>query len=244
MLRVPYQVSRLPGEMTVNGDLSDWPLDVPLVRLSTACTGCQAINADQPGGNFGVSVLFPDETPPASDLEAYFRIGWTPGALFVLALAKDDQFLQVNPADLPGTKAADPAETRDGVEIFLDTDGSFDDGYDTNDNRLFIGAGAERELYPRPQGHFEPSDSELQIAGRGIGACYFVEMKFSSTYLSGSPRGGRPPGAGTIYGFDIAINDWDVENGTPHRAHQVLWKHPGTNYYNETSQFPAIELQP
>jgi len=186
-------------------------------------------------------MLFPDEPPQTTDLEAYFRIGWAPGGLYVLALVKDNEVLSMPPASVPSAPAGtSPAAMQDGVELFLDGSAELNEGYDDDDRHLFIGALSA--IWERPSGRPDPGAS-VQVGRKTEGACYFVEVKLSSTYLA-STANARAPDVGVVYGFDIGFNDWDTEGAAPNRAHQVLWKHPGVKYDFDTSGFPAIELVP
>jgi hypothetical protein len=232
-----------PNMITVDGNPNDWTsLSVPLIPLRETCVGCQNPPSKSPGGKPGVYVVNPDLPPATSDLEAYYRITWVGGTLYALVLVKDDRIVSVAPAAVSDAGTFDPAETQDGVEIFIDGSATYKNGYDENDHHVFIGAvspGARPELF-EPEHAGDPGISDLAAKVTRKDSCYFVELGINASYLPG----GRRPEETAPYGFTIAVNDWDdMEEGyaTAVRAHQVFWKHPGVLYGFETL-FPRIEL--
>jgi hypothetical protein len=231
-----------PNTINVDEDQSDWTsMSIPLIRLREPCVGCQNPPSMSPGGKPGVYVVNPDGVPVTSDLEAYFRVTWVGGTLYVLVLVKDDQIVSVAPAEVSDAGTFDPAETQDGVELFIDGNAEYRNGYDSNDHHVFIGAvsaGMRPELF-EPERSGDPSPSDLAAKVTSKNSCYFVELGINTSYLPGGNR----PDANARFGFTIAVNDWDREDGyaTPVRAHQVFWKHPGALYGFETL-FPRIEL--
>jgi hypothetical protein len=238
-----------PNRIVVDGNPSDWPETVPMVALQTPCARCQDDSPSNPGGRVGVTVVNPNGKPLATDLEAYFRVTWSNDeAIYVLVLVKDDQVVSMLPTARPETAQRDPAETQDGAEILINGDNVIKQSYDTNDHHVFIGAfpaldQSSRPEILEPQVNPDPPASSLLARSSQRDSCYFVEIALDASYLL--PENGQRPIAGTRYGFSVAVNDWDVEEGQtlPARAHQLFWKHPGIKYADVVHDFPQIELR-
>jgi len=221
-----YLVSRLPGAPSVT-NLESWG-SVPLIPLDFAC-GQECRSGTDPGTLSGQVIQNPGDLPLASDFEAYFRIGWFNESVFVLGLAKDNEFVA-----LDGGHAT--AQLQESLEVFLDSlDGL--EPYQSKDHHVFIGLGSGED---DPQ-QGPPTLAELRVQRERKGFCFFIQAEFRAGSLEPTPNGG------VRYGFSVGMNDWDTEEdagGAARREHQVLWMSPGAEYGSKVVMFPRIELQP
>ena len=228
-----YGIPRTPRAISIDGQPDDWDNRIQLVPLEVTCNNCQQ-GQNQVGGRNGYNIRDAAGRPSPTDLAAYARVAWDAGALYVITLTKDDDFVPIAPK--PSGLEASDAELQDGLELLLDSDFNPLNTTD-NDYHLFIGfsTGASDHLKPMtPVG--EPG---LEVARSSSGRCHFIEARLSASFLSPTST---PLAENRRLGFSVAVNDWDTHQGVPDRDHQVFWKDPGPEYAVKQVGYPAVQL--
>jgi hypothetical protein len=159
--------------------------------------------------------------PRSADIQGEFRAMWDDDALYVLAQVLDDETAR-GPQSSPWED--------DGVEVYVDGDGSRNDsvdGYDAND-RQYV---------------FRWSDPEAHEAkGRGVEGIRFAQKEWEYGYRMeiAVPWGtvGVAPEAGATIGLDVHVNDNDGVG----REDKLMWSDGGDKANSEPRRFGKAVL--
>jgi len=221
-------------KVAADGDLQEWT-GVRLYPILTPCTTGSNCRIDQPGGQTGEPIV--GQIPNAADLTAVFGVGWDTSALYAVAKVMDDQIVALD---------AKNVEQQDGIELLLDGNlNDTDPNYSPDVHHLFAGA-----LAPSSVNVIEKNQSlqpgDVTVATKKAGRCYYVEVRLSWPYVMGNQA--YSPKSGDRHGFTIAVNDWDVPQGSDGAAHpvresQLFSVMPGPNYDYQSTGFGIVTLE-
>jgi hypothetical protein len=234
----PLQVPRGNG-ISIDGSRDDWQ-GIPAYQLLQTCNTGDCTDDALP------EITAVAELPPRRDLDAYFRVAWSPDFFYVLGDVYDDA-LFANGAGVDDGRCQNGALCEDALTVFFD--GKNDraqqgDGYQFDDPRVFLGLAGQAY---RVSGFLESGDVDLKPVQNG--ACYRIEAQIAWTMIVGVQanavvEGQFPPATGQNYGFDISVNDWDpgVSDQTERRESHLFWVNPGPQYHRRTAGFGAMTL--
>ncbi len=241
------EISPSPDEMPVpfanivlDGEIGDWA-NIPSYPYQAVCRDCL--------DNATARITEDGTVPPRDDLESYFRVAWNNDFFFVVQDTfdrdlLDDSALVPSCQDHGGARAL----CEDGLQVFLDGREDRREGYFNDNIRVLVGL-SERFFAPT-MGDVNSDDVTVK-ALKWAPACYRIEARFDWEYVTNSaqgnpaPPGQFPPLPGQIYGFDIAVNDWDpsIADATLfERQSQVFWLDAGSNYATTTAGLPLMKL--
>jgi len=150
----------------------------------------------------------PTQSKPPTDLSIEARAAYTNTTLF-LAFRVHDQFVDAQESDRTMPMY------NDGVEVFIDGDGVFNDF--GNDGSMGTGSREGFQLLVNAAGHqFTASkdftNADWKAAARRTGDGYIVEMEIPLALIDtkdGPPV--VPPGPGTLLNLGLAVTDNDAE---------------------------------
>jgi hypothetical protein len=240
------EVSPSPQEMPVpfanivlDGEIADWT-NIRSYPYEAVCRDCL--------DNATARITEDGTVPPRSDLESYFRVAWNNDFFFVVQDTFDRDLL--DDSSLVPTcqdRGGDRAVCEDGLQVFLDGRQDVRQGYFNDNIRVLVGL-SERIFAPT-NGDFG-ADRIAAKAKKWAPACYRIEVRFDWEFVTASisnpaPPGQFPPLAGQVYGFDIAVNDWDPGIADPtlfERQSQVFWLDAGPEYAQNTNGLPLMRL--
>lgn len=235
----PLQVPRGNGISIADGSRDDWQ-GIPAYQLLQTCNTGDCSDDTLP------EVIAVAEVPPRRDLDAYFRVAWSPDFFYVLGDVYDDSVF-AGGAAIDDGRCQNGALCEDALTVFFD--GKNDraqqgDGYAFDDPRVFLGLAGQAY---RVSGFLESGDVDLKPTQNG--ACYRVEAQIAWTMIVGVQanavvEGQFPPATGQNYGFDVSVNDWDpaVSDQTERRESHLFWVNPGPQYHRKTIGFGAMTL--
>jgi hypothetical protein len=235
----PLQVPRGNGISISDGSRDDWQ-GIPAYQLLQVCNTGDCNDDALP------EITAVAEVPPRRDLDAYFRVAWSPDFFYVLGDVYDDSLFANGEANSDG-RCQNGALCEDALTVFFD--GKNDravqgDGYAFDDPRVFLGLAGQAY---RVSGFLEAGDVDLKPVQNG--ACYRIEAQVAWTMIVGVQanavvEGQFPPATGQNYGFDISVNDWDpgVSDQTARRESHLFWVNPGPQYHFKTIGFGAMTL--
>lgn len=236
----PLQVPRGNGIAIGDDSRDDWQ-GIPAYQMLQTCNTGDCNDDTLP------EVIAVAEVPPRRDLDAYFRVAWSPDFFYVLGDVYDDTLLSTGAAIDDG-RCQNGALCEDAITVFFDglnNRAIQGDGYAFDDPRVFLGLGG---LAYRVSGSLAPGDVDLKPTRIGA-ACYRIEAQIAWTLIVGTQPnnvipGQFPPATGQNYGFDVSVNDWDPSNSdqTPRRESHLFWVNPGPKYHNKTAGFGAMTL--
>ncbi len=218
----PVACLRLPGPLSLDGDLTDWPEGTPILI------------SDRKQVVIGVADVFAstdehDSWRGPDDLSGAARVAWDGDALWVAVEITDDALRP----ELQGG-----AWSGDCVELFLDLRPPDEVGSAIMTGDVYQtfcpspGAGEEKNPV---SGRF-PEGSQFITAKTPTG--WLLEARVP---LASAPAPVQP---GTRIGFDIALDDADnVDGERATRKSQMVWR--GTrNNFEDPSAYGSIELEP
>jgi hypothetical protein len=199
----------------------DWT-PIPGYRLAETCAGC----ARNPPYN--VVPLTPLENaglpPSPADLQASVKIAWNEQGFWLrLLISDDDWFLRnesiANPAATEAAFVEDP-RSFDNVELYWDADGP--NGFlEHMDHGLFFSAdGSLSQLLLREQGTENVNVTQTELGT----TCRVVYAQLTPEFLLNSASEPLVLQAGQGYGFNLGVNDFDVnaDTGKPERQHHLF----------------------
>lgn len=226
------------AHIVIDESRDDWA-GVPVYPLTETCDNC--VDTALP------DVVFKNEVPPRRDLDAYFRVAWNQDSFFVLGDVFDDSKV-LGPQNVG--QCQNGALCEDALTLFFDGRNNRNTpnngGYGSDDLRVFTGLSKAFRVSGAPVSI--PQELDFKATPHGA-ACYRIEARFAWSYITGAQNqqpieGQFPPAEGQGYGFDISVNDWDLNdtNQTSNRESQLFWVNPGADYQNVTTGFGAMTL--
>jgi len=188
----------------------DWS-GIPAYRVGETCVACVDNNVVfQPSAQ--------NEAPPNSDLDAYFRVAWDANNFYVLAEAFDDSvFSEGSSVDIGGCQTSGdnyvPGPVcEDAFVLYFDgaPEAARNGNFGNAAHRIYLGTSGGAFL--PAQGQPPPRTINVQVLPQNGPHCYRIEAQFPWTFLVSSQQpvdGKFPPAAEQIYGFDMAVSDFD-----------------------------------
>jgi hypothetical protein len=237
--RKPYEIGYTypciyPASVKVDGNLDDWPSNVPWHVVSSDLGSFNATNGIPDPADYPA-------VPPDSNEDA----------AFTFASIADDDYLYVAMYVWDDRKVVDETDddqmlwADDSIEFYID--GGFERSlkYDENDSQITIARGSGPEA----------TDNPRMSPWAGYGSGIPGADTGTKTYVADTPNGwtveaaiplstfGVVPQNGTVIGFDMHVND---DDDGEMRDHKLMWsiyeQVGGEAAWHDPSSFGQLEI--